>query len=98
MMIWSVSLAPFTQADGMELMRYTSALALACMAIHISTSVAQTGGGFIFSGDQAVSAANPSQVIHVGERLSIAQLRKRFPGYSISPIRSDCGGTCIVIE
>jgi hypothetical protein len=54
--------------------------------------------GFIFSGDQAVSAADKRQYISVGEKLSIPELRRRFPSYSVSPVESDCGGTCASIE
>lgn len=79
--------------------RHSWLSAATCIAacIAASTATAQTTG-FIFSGDQAVSAADQRQFIRVGERLSAAQLRQRFPGYKISTIRSDCGGTCTVIE
>jgi hypothetical protein len=54
--------------------------------------------GFVFSGDQAVSATDKRQFIRVWEKLSVSQLKKRFPSYSVSAIESDCGGTCTLIE
>jgi hypothetical protein len=78
-------------------MQRLSALVIACILPLAGNATAQTTG-FIFSGDQAVSAADPQQLIRVGEKLSISQLRQRFPGYSISKIHSDCGGTCTLIE
>jgi hypothetical protein len=54
--------------------------------------------GFIFSGDKAVSARDPRQFIGAGEKLSIAQLKQRFPSYKVTRQSSDCGGTCALVE
>ena len=53
---------------------------------------------FIFSGDQAVSAADQRQFIHAGERLSMQELQRRFPSYSVNQVKSDCGGTCFRLK
>jgi hypothetical protein len=67
------------------------------VALHAGPVAAQSDG-FIFSGDQAVSAIDKQQFISVGEKLSIPQLKQRFPSYSVSPVKSDCGGTCVAIK
>jgi hypothetical protein len=67
------------------------------IAFHSGPVTAQSDG-FIFSGDQAVSVFDKRQLISVGEKLSIPQLKKRFPSYSVSSVKSDCGGTCASIE
>jgi hypothetical protein len=66
-------------------------LAIAC------TAAAQTGG-FIFSGDQAVSAADQRQFIRVGERISMRDLKQRFSSYSVGKLSGDCGGSCFSVE
>jgi len=67
------------------------------LAFPMAPVVAQSDG-FIFSGDKAVSARDPRQFIAAGEKLSISQLKKRFPSYTVTPEEGDCGGTCASIE
>jgi hypothetical protein len=62
------------------------------------TSVAQNDG-FIFSGDRVVSAADQKQFISVGEKLSIPQLKKRFPSYTVTREQGEgCGDICVTIK
>jgi hypothetical protein len=64
----------------------------------LTPPAAAQNDGFIFGGDQAVSVADKSQSIFVREKLSIPQLKKRFPSYSVSAVEGDCAGTCVLIK
>jgi hypothetical protein len=60
---------------------------------------AQAGGqGFVFSGDQAVSARDPKQSVRVLEKISVPEIRKRFWSYSVSKVDGDCGGICVSVS
>ena len=59
---------------------------------------AQARDGFIFDGDGVFNGGVVRQRIRVGERLTLVQLRRRFPGFSVEPFEGDCGGTCFNIS
>jgi hypothetical protein len=67
-------------------------------AIALPTPSVAQSDGFVFSGDQAVSAADKKQFISVGERLSVSQFKKRFPSYTVTSEEGDCSGTCVSIS
>jgi hypothetical protein len=69
-----------------------------CGVAFSTAPVVAQNDGFIFSGDKAVSARDPRQFIAAGEKLSISQLKQRFPSYTVTPEEGDCGGTCASIE
>lgn len=58
---------------------------------------AQARDGFLFDGDGVSMGGDVRQRIRIGERLTRAELGRRFPGFSVEPIESDCGGTCFNI-
>jgi hypothetical protein len=70
--------------------------AASCVIALPTPSVAQNDG-FIFSGNQAVSATDKKQFISVGEKLSVSQFKRRFPSYNVTPEEGDCSGTCVSI-
>jgi hypothetical protein len=75
-----------------------AAVASGC-AIALPTPSVAENDGFIFSGDRAVSAADKKQFISVGEKLSVPQLKKRFPSYAVTPEEGEgCGNICFSIE
>lgn len=78
-------------------MRILWAPALAFSLLLADNVMAQTTG-FIFSGDQAVSAADERQFIRAGEQISMHDLKQRFSSYSVGKLDGDCGGSCFSVQ
>jgi hypothetical protein len=63
------------------------------LVIGLSCSTVNAGelSGFIFTSDKVINANNEREFVKVGERLPIAQLKKRFSSYKlISTAGEDC--------
>lgn len=54
--------------------------------------------GFVFDGTGIVNAQNPSQRLNVWDKVSLAELKRRFPGFTVKRVTGDCGGQCFAVS
>jgi hypothetical protein len=52
---------------------------------------------FIFSSNSVVSVLDARQSLRLGERLSLAQIKRRLPSYTVKKSH-ECEGTCILVS
>lgn len=71
----------------------TAAVALALGAIATAQS---RDDSFIFGSNSVVSALDARQSLRLGERLSLAQIKRRLPSYTVE--KSECEGDCIHVS
>ena len=67
------------------------------IALTVPAAAQVKDDAFIFSSNSVVSALDAKQSIRLGERLTLAQLKKRLPSYSVKK-SYECEGGCIHIS
>lgn len=80
------------------MIRTAAGFGAALLLILVAVLPARARDGFLFDGDGVTNAGDTRQRLRVGERLTLAQLKRRFPGFSVKPFEGDCGGTCFDIS
>ena len=83
--------------EGITKMKKFLTTAAVLVALTVPATAQVKDDTFIFGSNSVVSALDTKQSVRLGERLSLAQIKRRLPSYTVEK-SNDCEGDCIYVS